>query len=76
LYLWVENLFNKQNLFYIDPVTGKPDDDGYLSAPETQNNINSETNPDSYRMLYQYKLKNPDYYDTPRIFRAGLIVKL
>ncbi|MCD4682466.1 MAG: hypothetical protein K8R86_04200, partial [Bacteroidales bacterium] len=76
LYLWIENLFNKQNLFYIDPVTGKPDDDGYLSAPEWQNEINSQTNPDTYRMLYQYKLSNPAYYDTPRIIRLGLIVKI
>lgn len=75
VYLWIENLFDKENLFYIDPKTGKPDDDGYLSAPENQNSINNEVNPSSYRMLYQYKLANPDYYDTPRIIRAGLIVK-
>jgi len=75
-YFLIENFFNKQNLFYIDPVTGKPDDDGYLSAPEWQNEINSQTNPETYRMLYQYKLVNPAYYDTPRIFRLGLIVKM
>jgi hypothetical protein len=76
IYFWIENLFNKQNLFYIDPVTGEPDDDGYLNDPKWQTQINQQTDPDSYRMLYQYKLANPDYYDTPRIFRAGLIVKL
>jgi hypothetical protein len=76
VYLRIENLFNKQNLFYINPETGIPDDDGYLSSPQWQNNINSTTNPDTYRMLYQYKLMNPDYYDTPRIIRAGLIVKM
>ncbi|MBM3435731.1 MAG: hypothetical protein FJY07_05885 [Bacteroidetes bacterium] len=75
-YLWIENLFNKQNLFYINPETGEPDDDDYLSAPEWQNQINSQVNPASYRMLYQYKLMNPDYYDIPRIVRAGIIVKL
>lgn len=76
VYLWIENLLNKQNLFYINPETGEPDDDGYLSAQEWQNQINSETNPDTYRMLYQYRLMNPDYYDTPRIIRAGIIFKL
>jgi len=75
-YLWIENLFNKQNLFYINPETGKPDDDGYLSAPEWQNQINSQVDSDSYRMWYQYKLINPDYYDKPRILRVGLIVKI
>ena len=75
-YLWIENLFNKENLFYVDAETGEPDDDGYLSDPNWQIQINQQTNPDSYRMLYEYKLKNPDYYDIPRIVRAGLIVKL
>ena len=37
VYLWIENLFDKQNLFYIDAETGEPDDDGYLSDPKWQN---------------------------------------
>ncbi len=75
-YVWVENLFNKQNLFYIDPVTGRPDDNGYLSAPERQQEIESQLDPESYRQLYQMKLYNPAYYDTPRICRVGLIIKI
>jgi len=76
LYLWIDNLFNKQNLFYIDPVTGEPDDNGYLLDPSNQSEINGQTNPETYRMLYQYKLINPAYYDTPRIIRLGLIIKM
>jgi hypothetical protein len=72
LYLWIENLFNQKNVFYIDPNTGEVDDDGYLSDPEHQNEINAQTNPDSYRYLYQLHLKNPSYYSSPRIIRAGL----
>jgi hypothetical protein len=75
-YLRIENLFNKQNLFYIYPETGEPDDDGKLNDPSWQNQINSQTNPETYRMLYQYRLMNPDYYDTPRIIRAGIILKI
>jgi hypothetical protein len=76
LYLWIENLLHTQNLFYIDPATGKPDDNGFLSAPNSQQWINNQVNPDTYRMLYQFKLMNPDHYDIPRIFRTGLIVNL
>lgn len=76
LYIWIENLFDQHNLFYIDPVTGKPDDDGYLSSPDWQQEINNQVNPETYRLLYQYKLYNPAYYDTPRIVRAGLIINL
>ena len=74
-YLWVENLFNRKNVYYIDPVTGAVNDDGYLSAPEWQQEINEQTNPDSYRLLYAMKLNNPAYYAKPRIFRAGVILK-
>jgi hypothetical protein len=71
-YLWIENLFNQKNVFYIDPNTGEVDDDGYLSDPEYQNEIDQQTNPESYRYLYQLHLKNPSYYSNPRIIRAGL----
>ncbi len=74
-YVWVENLFNKQNLYYIDPTTGEPNDDGYLSDPNWQNEIENQTNPDSYRQLYQMKLNNPAYYAKPRIWRVGVIAK-
>ncbi|MCD4789708.1 MAG: hypothetical protein K8R37_06875 [Bacteroidales bacterium] len=74
IYLLVENLFNFKNVFYVYPKTGKPDDDGYLSAPEWQQEINDQIDPQSYRTLYQLKLINPQHYDIPRIWRAGLIL--
>ncbi len=74
IYLLVENLFNFKNVFYVYPKTGKPDDDGYLSAPEWQQGINEKLDPQSYRTLYQLKLINPQHYDIPRIWRAGLIL--
>ncbi len=75
-YLWVENLFNRENLFFVNPATGKADDDGYLTDPVWQNKIENQTNPDSYRYLYGLSEKNPDFYGKPRIFRVGMIVKL
>jgi len=76
IYMLVENLFNFKNVFYVYPKTGKPDDDGYLSAPEWQHEINEKLDPQSYRTLYQLKLINPQHYDIPRIWRAGLILHL
>lgn len=74
-YVWVENLFNKQNFYYVDPLTGKPNDDGYLNDPSWQQSIENTTDPDSFRQLYQMKLNNPAYYAKPRIWRVGIIVK-
>lgn len=71
-YLWIENLLNQENVFYVDPNTGKVDDDGYLTDPESQAEINQQTDPDSYRYLYQLYLRDPTYYSKPRIIRAGL----
>ena len=76
LYLLVENLFNARNLFYIDPVTGKADDDGYLSKPEYQNIINSKLNPETFRLLYKNSLQNPGYYDRPRILFIGVNISI
>ncbi|MCD4729859.1 MAG: hypothetical protein K8R74_04610, partial [Bacteroidales bacterium] len=76
LYFWAENLFNQKNLFFINPFTGQPDDDGYLSSPDSQEEIDSKLDPEAYRLLYQYKLYNPEYYAQPQIFRIGLIINL
>ena len=75
IYLYIENLLNAQNLFYIDPVTGEPDDNGYLSSPEWQQEINEKLDPESYRLLYQLYLRNPAYYATPRIIKIGVNLK-
>ncbi len=76
LYILVENLLNRENLFYINPMTGKPDDNGYLTDPNRQGEINATVNPDTFWMLYQYRQMDPSYYDIPRIFQVGLIVRM
>jgi hypothetical protein len=53
--------------------TGLPDDDGYLSAPEYQNEINEQLNPETYRRMYELYINYPGNYSTPRTLRLGLI---
>ena len=72
LYLTIENLFNFKNVLEVYPETGDAGDDGYLTNPVWQNQISNQINPDSYRLLYQLKLYNPQHYDIPRIWRIGL----
>ena len=74
IYLLIENLLNFKNVYYVYPQTGEPDDDGYLSDPAWQNDINSKLDPQSYRDLYSLHLKNPQHYGSPRIFKAGFIL--
>lgn len=72
VYLIIENLFNFQNVFDVYSDTGDASDDGFLSDPSNERYIEGQLNPDSYRLLYQMSLYNPQYYDIPRIWRIGL----
>ena len=73
IYVWVENVLNKKNYFYVYPNTGEPDNNGYLDLPESQQEIEQQTDPGSYRDLYRLKEKNPNYYDIPSITRIGAV---
>jgi hypothetical protein len=72
VYMVVENLLNFKNVFEVYRKTGLPDDDGFLSDPDNERLINDQLNPESYRLLYQLHLYNPQHYDIPRIWRFGL----
>jgi len=74
-YLLVDNLFNTRNVFYIHPVTGLTDDNGFLTNPAQQYFINSQLSPETYRTLYQNHQRNPDYYDKARTFFAGVSIR-
>ena len=68
----VTNLFDIRNILGVYSVTGNPDDNGYLTDPETQSLINSYLNPDSYRDLYSIMLMSGWNYSSPRLIRVEL----
>ncbi len=72
IYLLVTNVFNTQNITGVWRYTGSPDDDGYLAAPDFQNEIDLQTDPQSYRELYALKVDNPFFYGAPRTIRLGV----
>jgi len=72
IYIMAQNLLNRKNVINVYKATGVPDDDGYLSAAQFQNNINSQTDPQSYRDLYSTRVNNPDNYSIPRRIRLGV----
>lgn len=73
VYLQVLNLLNTKNIINVYPYTGNPDDDGYLSAPEWQRQINSQIDPQSFYDLYSIYVDSPFNYSMPRQIRLGLI---
>jgi hypothetical protein len=72
VYLWVNNLFNTQNILGVYRFTGTPNDDGYLAAAQYQTTINSQNSPDSYRNYYSMYVNNPYNLGSPRQIRLGV----
>jgi outer membrane receptor protein involved in Fe transport len=73
VYLEINNLLNTQNVTYVYPATGDAVDDGYLTAPEWQNAINQQVNPQSYRDMYTINMTSPYHYSSPRTIRLGVM---
>ena len=74
VYLQVQNLFDAKNIISVYRATGNPDDDGYLSASASQNEINTTNNPESFVDLYRIKVDNPSHYSLPRMMNLGLTI--
>jgi len=74
VYLWIQNLLNAKNIFDIYPHTGKPDDDGYISSPIGQQDVNGRVNAEAFTDQYAIKLHTPANLDSPRIIQWGAIV--
>lgn len=71
--LTVSNIFDIRNTTSVFPVTGNPEDNGYLTDPETQTIINSYLDPQSYRDLYAIALNNSTWnHNNPRSFKVTL----
>ena len=75
VYLYVQNLFNTQNVINVYRRTGSATDDGYLNSAygrqqEASNTINQSQL--TYELYYNLQLLNPDYVSIPRRTRLGL----
>jgi hypothetical protein len=73
VFLACQNILNSKNIMAVHSFTGLPDDDGYLSAAQSQNEINAYVSPETFRRMYELCINNPDNYATPRTLRLGLI---
>ena len=74
VYLDFQNLLGTQNVITAYRATGNPDDDGYLLAQQSQPQIESQTDEQSFRDLYAVKLNKPTNYSLPRRIRLGLML--
>ncbi|MCQ2322281.1 MAG: carboxypeptidase regulatory-like domain-containing protein [Bacteroidales bacterium] len=73
VYLQILNVLNSKNVVSVYSSTGNPDDNGYLSAPEWQREINNQTDADAFRELYSLYVNDFSNYSSPRQIRIGVI---
>lgn len=73
VYLQVLNLLDAKNIIGVYAATGNPDDDGYLTAPEWQREIQTQTDADAYYELYSLYVDYAGHYAAPRQIRLGVI---
>jgi hypothetical protein len=72
LYCVIQNLFNSKIIYKVYRYTGQPDDNGYLSAPESQKEISEALSEESYRYLYANYINDPRNYGLPRRTTFGI----
>lgn len=73
LFARITNVFNIKNIRSVYGVTGDPDDNGYLTDPETQTIIGGYLNEQSFRDYYMMYYDNGVYnYSSPRMVYLGV----
>lgn len=73
VYFRINNLLNSQNIINVYSYTGNPNDDGYLTAPESQKQISEALDEQAYRDMYAVAVNSPNNYSSPRTIRLGVI---
>ena len=77
VYLRVFNLLDRRNVINVYPVTGSPEDDGFLASSNGLDKLeqieNSAREVDAYLASYQWALLDPDFYSLPRRLFIGAI---
>lgn len=73
VYLQILNLLDTKNITGVYAATGSPEDDGYITSPGAQANIQSRVDPQSYVDLYEVAVNNPFNYSLPRRLRLGVM---
>ena len=78
-YLRVQNVLDRRNVVGVYPVTGSPDDDGYLTSSDGRSALNtiitSGRDVDAYLASYSWALNNPDLFSLPRRVFLGAIIE-
>lgn len=69
----INNLFDIRNVLGVFSVTGNPEDNGYLTDPESQQVINAYLDPQAFRDIYTISMRNNYWnYSSPRTIKLSV----
>ncbi len=72
-FITINNVLNRRNILNVYRYTGNANDDGFLTAAVSQQEINSKVNTQSFIDLYSIVINNPNNFSAPRTIRLGVI---
>lgn len=79
IYARSQNILNRKNVFGVYPVSGSPEDDGYLTSADGKSALNtvvtSGRDIEAYLASYQWAELNPGFYSLPRRIFIGAILE-
>ena len=79
IYARSQNILNRKNIFGVYPVSGSPEDDGYLTSADGKSALNtvvtSGRDIEAYLASYQWAELNPGFYSLPRRIFIGAILE-
>jgi hypothetical protein len=73
-YIWIDNVFDADNVINVYRSTGSPWTTGYLNTAKGQAVMNSRQYPELFKADYTTLERNPDNFGIPRQIRLGLKV--
>lgn len=73
-YVWIQNLFDRENFVDVWESTGLPDNTAFIDSPEGQAAAAGSYDPEGYIEDYKALEKDPNNYGLPRIIRLGVRV--
>ncbi|MFM7021724.1 MAG: TonB-dependent receptor domain-containing protein [Flavobacteriales bacterium] len=73
VYVSVNNLLDTRNIINVYRYTGNPNDDGFLTAAVSQQEIDAKISRQSFIDLYSIAINSPNNYSLPRLIKLGAI---
>lgn len=71
-FVWIRNLLDRENVAFVYPGTGEPDETGYLDTPEGQTRIDDPFTGEEFLQRYLLRQNDPTNYAPPRQIYFGI----